>query len=96
MGGDVAENADFDAMVDLWTPRVLAIVLSLSFVVLLLAFRSLVVPVKAILLNLLSVAAAYGAMVFVPTALMSGRLAADRVTGLADQRAGTHIGSGRP
>jgi RND superfamily putative drug exporter len=65
VGGDVAENADFDAMVDEWTPRVLALVLGLSFVVLLLAFRSLVVPVKAILLNLLSVAAAYGAMVFV-------------------------------
>jgi RND superfamily putative drug exporter len=65
VGGDVAENADFDAMLDRWTPRVLALVLGLSFVVLLLAFRSLVVPVKAILLNLLSVGAAYGAMVFV-------------------------------
>jgi RND superfamily putative drug exporter len=65
VGGDVAEAADFDALVDLWTPRVLALVLGLSFVVLLLAFRSIVVPIKAILLNLLSVAAAYGAMVFV-------------------------------
>lgn len=65
VGGDVAENADFDALLDRWTPRVLALVLGLSFVVLLLAFRSLVVPVKAILLNLLSVGAAYGAMVFV-------------------------------
>ncbi len=65
VGGDVAETADFDALIDRWTPRVLALVLGLSFVVLLLAFRSIVVPVKAILLNLLSVAAAYGAMVFV-------------------------------
>lgn len=65
VGGDVAENADFDSMVNQWTPRVLALVLGLSFVVLLLAFRSLVVPVKALLLNLLSVGAAYGAMVFV-------------------------------
>ncbi|MEZ4533172.1 MAG: MMPL family transporter [Thermomicrobiales bacterium] len=65
VGGDVAETADFDALVGLWTPRVLAIVLGLSFLVLLLAFRSIVVPVKALLLNLLSVGAAYGAMVFV-------------------------------
>ena len=65
VGGEVAEAADFDALVDRWTPRVFALVLGLSFVVLLLAFRSIVVPVKAILLNLLSVAAAYGAMVFV-------------------------------
>jgi RND superfamily putative drug exporter len=65
VGGDVAETTDLDALVDLWTPRVLALVLGLSFVVLLLAFRSIVVPVKAILLNVLSVAAAYGAMVFV-------------------------------
>ena len=65
VGGDVAETTDLDALVDLWTPRVLALVLGLSFVVLLLAFRSLVVPVKAILLNLLSVAAVYGVMVYV-------------------------------
>jgi RND superfamily putative drug exporter len=65
VGGDVAETADLDELIDLWTPRVLGLVLGLSFLVLLLAFRSIVVPVKAILLNLLSVAAAYGAMVFV-------------------------------
>lgn len=65
VGGDIAETADFDALVDLWTPRVLALVLGLSFLILLLAFRSIVVPVKAIMLNLLSVGAAYGAMVFV-------------------------------
>jgi uncharacterized membrane protein YdfJ with MMPL/SSD domain len=39
---------------------VLAFVLGLSFVLLTLAFRSIVIPLKAIVLNLLSVGAAYG------------------------------------
>jgi uncharacterized membrane protein YdfJ with MMPL/SSD domain len=46
-------------------PRVFAFVLGLSFLLLLVAFRSVVIPVKAILLNLLSTAAAYGALVLV-------------------------------
>ena len=41
-------------------PLMIAIVVGLSFVVLLLAFRSLLVPLKAAAMNLLSVAAAYG------------------------------------
>jgi len=46
-------------------PIVGVFVLSLSFVVLLLVFRSLVIAIKAIILNLLSTAAAYGAVIFV-------------------------------
>ena len=46
-------------------PVALAVVLSLSFVLLLVVFRSVVVPLKAILMNLLSVGAAYGLMVAV-------------------------------
>jgi uncharacterized membrane protein YdfJ with MMPL/SSD domain len=46
-------------------PIVWVFVLSLSFVVLLLVFRSLVIAVKAIILNLLSTGAAYGAVIFV-------------------------------
>jgi RND superfamily putative drug exporter len=46
-------------------PIVWVFVLSLSFLVLLLVFRSLVIAVKAIILNLLSTAAAYGAVIFV-------------------------------
>ena len=46
-------------------PRVFAFVLGLSFVLLLIAFRSIVIPLKAILLNLLSTAAAYGVLVVV-------------------------------
>ena len=48
-----------------WLPIVFVFVLGLSFVLLTVAFRSVVVPAKAILLNLLSVAAAYGLMVLV-------------------------------
>jgi RND superfamily putative drug exporter len=46
-------------------PPVIAFVLLLAFCVMLVAFRSIVVAIKAILLNLLSVAAAYGVLVLV-------------------------------
>jgi uncharacterized membrane protein YdfJ with MMPL/SSD domain len=46
-------------------PYVFGFVLSAAFLLLLVTFRSIVIPVKAIVLNLLSVAAAYGAMVLV-------------------------------
>jgi putative drug exporter of the RND superfamily len=52
-------------MVDRWLPIVFAFVLGLSFVLLTIAFRSLLVPLKAILLNLISVGAAYGLIVLV-------------------------------
>jgi RND superfamily putative drug exporter len=65
VSGETAFNADFMAQVDRWTPIVFAFVLSLSFLLLMLAFRSIVVPIKAIILNLLSVGAAYGLVVLV-------------------------------
>ena len=46
-------------------PLVFAFVIIAAFLLLLVTFRSIVVPIKAIVLNLLSVAAAYGAMVLV-------------------------------
>jgi RND superfamily putative drug exporter len=46
-------------------PSVFLFVLGLSFLLLLVAFRSVVIPIKAIALNLLSTAAAYGVMVLV-------------------------------
>jgi RND superfamily putative drug exporter len=46
-------------------PLVFAFVLGLAFLLLLVTFRSLVIPVKAILLNLLSTGAAYGVLVWV-------------------------------
>ena len=46
-------------------PLVFAFVLAFAFVLLLVSFRSIVLAVKAIVLNLLSVAAAYGVLVLV-------------------------------
>lgn len=63
--GDTAFNADFFNLVNDYTPLVFGFVLTLSFLLLLLAFRSIIVPIKAILMNLLSVGAAYGLMVLV-------------------------------
>jgi RND superfamily putative drug exporter len=63
--GDTAEELDYHDTVDAWAPRVFAFVLGLSFVLLTIAFRSIVVPLKAIVLNLLSVGAAYGLLVLV-------------------------------
>lgn len=63
--GNAAGYIDFFHLTDVYTPRVFGIVLALSFILLAMAFRSLVVPLKAIVLNLLSVGAAYGLMVLV-------------------------------
>jgi putative drug exporter of the RND superfamily len=61
--GDTAENLDYFAIIGTWLPLVFAFVLGLSFVLLVLAFRTIVVPAVAIALNLLSVGAAYGLLV---------------------------------
>jgi RND superfamily putative drug exporter len=63
--GETAFNQDFFDQVQTYQPYVLAFVLGLSFLLLLLAFRSIVVSAKAILMNLLSVGAAYGLLVLV-------------------------------
>jgi RND superfamily putative drug exporter len=63
--GETAEIVDYRELMDAWLPIVFAFVLGLSFVLLTVAFRSLVVPAKAIVLNLLSVGAAYGLIVLV-------------------------------
>jgi len=47
------------------TPRIFAFVLGLSFLLMLIAFRSIVIPIKAIALNLLSTGAAFGVLVLV-------------------------------
>jgi len=65
VGGEPAFNVDFFDLVDGYTPWVFAFVLGLTFILLLLAFRSIVVPVKALIMNLLSVGAAYGLLVLV-------------------------------
>ena len=65
VGGDSAEELDYHDTVNFWLPLVLLFVLGLSFVLLTLAFRSIVVPATAIAMNLLSVGAAYGLLVLV-------------------------------
>ncbi len=63
--GETAEGIDYFDLMEKWMPIVFVFVLGLSFVLLMVAFRSVVVPIKAILLNLLSVGAAYGLLVLV-------------------------------
>ena len=63
--GETSFNADFFEMTDRYTPIIFAFVLGLSFLLLTVAFRSIVIPLKAIILNLLSVGAAYGLLVLV-------------------------------
>jgi RND superfamily putative drug exporter len=63
--GVTANNVDFLEMRDTYTPIVFVFVLGLSFILLLVVFRSLVIATKAIVMNLLSVGAAYGLLVWV-------------------------------
>ena len=65
VGGAAAEARDNFAVNSRWLPIVIAFVLALSFVLLLLAFRSIAIPLTAIAVNLLSVGAAYGLLVLV-------------------------------
>ena len=60
-----AESKDFNELLAKRLPLVFAFVLGLAFLLLLVTFRSIVVPIKAIVLNLLSVGAAYGVLVLV-------------------------------
>jgi len=60
-----AYDLDYTTLIDRWLPIVITFVLTLSFLLLLLIFRSVVLPLKAVVLNLLSVGAAYGLMVLV-------------------------------
>ena len=63
--GDTAEDVDFTKQMKDGVPYVIGLVLVLAFLLLLVTFRSIVVPIKAIVLNLLSVAASYGMLVLV-------------------------------
>jgi RND superfamily putative drug exporter len=65
VGGNTAFFTDFLDVADRYQWIVLVFVLGLSFLLLTVVFRSIVLPVKAILMNLLSVGAAYGAVTLV-------------------------------
>jgi uncharacterized membrane protein YdfJ with MMPL/SSD domain len=69
--GFTAGSKDFNDVMKSNLPIVFAFVLTLAFILLLVTFRSIVVPIKAIILNLLSVGAAYGILKLV---FQDGRL----------------------
>jgi uncharacterized membrane protein YdfJ with MMPL/SSD domain len=63
--GETAGTHDFNEQMKAHAPLVFGFVLLLCFLLLLVTFRSIVIPIKAVLLNLLSVGAAYGLLVLV-------------------------------
>ena len=65
VSGTSAFVLDYRGFFDKWLPIGIVVVLCLSFLLLMVAFRSIVVPLNAILVNLLSVGAAYGLLVLV-------------------------------
>ena len=65
VSGPAAQSQDFrDQLVDR-LPLIFAFVFALAFLLMLVTFRSIVIPIKAIILNLLSIGAAYGVLVLV-------------------------------
>lgn len=65
VGGGTAGTVDYIDTMNTYLPIVIGFVLTLSFLLLMMVFRSIVVPAKAIVMNLLSVGAAYGLVVLV-------------------------------
>jgi RND superfamily putative drug exporter len=63
--GKTAQTVDLTEVNNTYTPIVIGFVLCLSFLLLTVSFRSIVIPIKAITMNLLSVGAAYGLLVLV-------------------------------
>jgi uncharacterized membrane protein YdfJ with MMPL/SSD domain len=63
--GLTAQSKDFNDLMRARAPIVFAFVLAVAFLLLLVTFRSIVIPIKAIVLNMLSVGAAYGVLVLV-------------------------------
>ena len=65
VGGGASYSIDARDNVKSTAPAVFAFILGLAFVLLLVMFRSIVIPIKAIILNLISVSAAYGVLILV-------------------------------
>jgi uncharacterized membrane protein YdfJ with MMPL/SSD domain len=65
VSGDAASSEDFANQLKSRLPLIFAFVFGLAFLLMLVTFRSIVIPIKAIVLNLLSVGAAYGVLVLV-------------------------------
>ncbi len=64
-GGETAGGIDFFDLTQFYTPFAIAFVLGLSFLLLMVVFRSVVLPLLGVALNLLSAGAAYGLLVWV-------------------------------
>jgi len=65
VAGETAGTHDFNTSIKRAVPIVFAFVLGFAFLLLLITFRSLVIPITSIVLNLLSVGAAYGVLVWI-------------------------------
>jgi putative drug exporter of the RND superfamily len=65
VGGETAEGVDANTLLSGALPRVILLMLVVLYLMLLVTFRSVLLPVKAIVMNLLSVGATYGAIVLV-------------------------------
>ena len=65
IGGMAAFNADYSDVIAGRLPRLIALIVIGTLIALFIAFRSVMIPIKAVLLNLLSVVAAFGAVVLV-------------------------------
>ncbi len=79
LGGSTAATSDFAAYLGDRMPLLLGVVLALSFILLLAVFRSVLVPLKAVVMNLLSVGAAYGILVAIfQWGWLSGLFGVDR------------------
>jgi uncharacterized membrane protein YdfJ with MMPL/SSD domain len=65
VSGSAASSTDFRDQLKNRLPLIFGFVFALTFIIMLFTFRSIVIPIKAILLNLLSVGAAYGVLVLV-------------------------------
>jgi uncharacterized membrane protein YdfJ with MMPL/SSD domain len=85
VGGATAASRDFNDTMKAHLPLVFGFVLGLAFVLLLITFRSIVIPAMTVMLNLLSVAAAYGAVTLVfQHGYLRGALGARNVDGVVD------------
>lgn len=85
VGGATAISQDFNAAMISHLPFVFVFVLGLAFLLLLVTFRSLVIPIATICLNLLSVGAAYGVLKLVfQDGFLRGALGAQNIDGVVD------------
>jgi RND superfamily putative drug exporter len=65
VSGEAAGSEDFSNQLNSRLPLIFAFVFGIAFLLMLVTFRSIVIPIKAIILNLLSIGAAYGVLVLI-------------------------------